>query len=304
MENIAITEYLKDHLSETRLAHTQRVLLEAQSLAKVWHVDRKQAELAALSHDMVRNLDPNELDRLIEKWELPETLLGNRNLSHGRVAGAMLKHNFGIDDQAVLDAVSYHTTGRAGMGLLEKVIYIADAIEPGRSYPGVDVLRQLAYKDLNLACIKSMEHTISYVNERGETLSMETVHALEDLRKLKGIPMENREIALKTAQMLLNKKASDVVVIDIATKSSFTDYLVIATGGSERQIGTLTQEVVDQLAKDGIFAKNIEGKKSSGWILLDYGDILVNLFTLEQRSRYNIEKIWGDGIFLDIEETN
>lgn len=114
--------------------------------------------------------------------------------------------------------------------------------------------------------------------------------------------MNNKEIALKIAAVLSAKKARDLIVIDVIDRSSFADYLVLATGGSERQVGTLTSEVMDQLAKDGVIAKNIEGRQSSGWILMDYGDIIVNVFSEEQRSRYNIEKIWGDCCFLDIEE--
>lgn len=113
--------------------------------------------------------------------------------------------------------------------------------------------------------------------------------------------MNNKEIAIKAAQVLTDKKASDVIIIDISEKSSFSDYLVVASGGSERQAGTLATEVIDQLAKDGIFARSIEGKRNSGWILLDYGDIIVNVFTTDQRNRYNIEKVWGDGIFLEVE---
>lgn len=113
--------------------------------------------------------------------------------------------------------------------------------------------------------------------------------------------MKNKEIALKMSRILVDKKALNVVAIDIADISSFADYLIIATGANERQIGTLASEVIDQMAEQGINAKNIEGKKVSGWILLDYGDILVNIFSEEQRNRYNIENVWGDGIFLDIE---
>ena len=114
--------------------------------------------------------------------------------------------------------------------------------------------------------------------------------------------MNNKEIALKTAAVLSAKKARDLMVIDVLGRSSFADYLVLATGGSERQVGNLAAEIMDQLAKEGILAKSIEGKQNSGWILLDYGDIIVNVFSEEQRSRYNIEKIWGDCCFLDIEE--
>ncbi len=113
--------------------------------------------------------------------------------------------------------------------------------------------------------------------------------------------MNNRDIAIKTAQVLKNKKAQDVVVIDITDKSSFADYLVIASGISERQLGTLVSQVEDKLAVEGICSKNVEGGRNSGWVLLDYGDIIVNIFTKEQRDRYNLEKIWADGSHLDIE---
>jgi ribosome-associated protein len=114
--------------------------------------------------------------------------------------------------------------------------------------------------------------------------------------------MDNRDIALKAAALLLKKKALDVVVIDISEKSSFADYFVIASGGSERQVGTLADELEDQFAKKGILTKSVEGKKASGWILMDYGDVIVNIFTVEQRDRYGIEKIWSDCSFIEIEE--
>ncbi|MDD2215039.1 MAG: ribosome silencing factor [Eubacteriales bacterium] len=113
--------------------------------------------------------------------------------------------------------------------------------------------------------------------------------------------MNNREIALTAARTLINKKALDVIAIDVTDKSSFTDYLVIASGGSERQVGTLAKEVEEHLALIGISPKNVEGKRSSGWVLLDYGDVIINIFSIEQRNRYNLEKVWGDGSYLDIE---
>lgn len=113
--------------------------------------------------------------------------------------------------------------------------------------------------------------------------------------------MDNREIAVKTAGILKGKKAQDVVVIDITEKSSFADFLVIGSGGSDRQIGSLAAEVEDQLSLDGIYSKSVEGKRNSGWILLDYGDVIVNIFSLEQRGRYNLEKIWADGVYIDVE---
>ncbi len=114
--------------------------------------------------------------------------------------------------------------------------------------------------------------------------------------------MDNKSFALLAAKTLDNKKAADIVVIDIGEKSSFADYLVIASGNSERQVGTLIDEVEEQMAKEGLFVKSIEGKQTSGWVLMDFGDIIVNVFTKDTREKYNIEKVWGDCAFLDLEE--
>jgi len=113
--------------------------------------------------------------------------------------------------------------------------------------------------------------------------------------------LENREIAIRTGEILSSKKAEQVVVLGIAEQSSFADYFVNATAMNERQMSALSDEVEDRLAKDALIPKNVEGKPSSGWILMDYGDIVVNIFLPQQRELYQIEKIWGDGEFIAIE---
>lgn len=114
--------------------------------------------------------------------------------------------------------------------------------------------------------------------------------------------MDNKSFALLAARTLDNKKALDVVVIDIAEKSSFADYMVIASGGSERQVQALVDDVEEAFAKEGLLVKSIEGRQNSGWVLMDFGDVIVNVFTRDTREKYNIEKVWGDCSFLDLEE--
>jgi len=107
--------------------------------------------------------------------------------------------------------------------------------------------------------------------------------------------MTTKETALKVAAILDEKKAADIVIIDIAERSAFADYFVIATASSVRQLGSLTDELDDKLFKQfGLEAKNIEGRGSSEWVLMDYGDLVVNLFTEEARNKYHLEKVWGD----------
>ena len=114
--------------------------------------------------------------------------------------------------------------------------------------------------------------------------------------------MTNKEYAMLAGKVLSDKKAQDIVVIDIQEKASFADYFVICSGTSERQVQSLVDEVEDAFAKEDLLAKSIEGKNGSGWILMDFGDIIVNVFTKEMREKYNIEKVWGDCEFIEVEE--
>ncbi|MBR1993202.1 MAG: ribosome silencing factor [Firmicutes bacterium] len=112
--------------------------------------------------------------------------------------------------------------------------------------------------------------------------------------------MEPKELALKVAKLLDDKKAQDVTVIDIGLKASFADYFIIASGGSERQMSALVDNVEDMLEPLGVFPKSIEGKRTSGWTLMDYGDVVINVMTVDMRQKYNLEKIWGDCETLEI----
>lgn len=110
-----------------------------------------------------------------------------------------------------------------------------------------------------------------------------------------------KRIAFAAAKFLDGRKAEDIVIIDIASRAAFADYMVVCSGNSERQIRNLADDLKDKLAEDGVFAKNTEGETSSGWLLIDFGDVIVNVFTNEMRQRYNIEKVWGDCAFINLE---
>lgn len=114
--------------------------------------------------------------------------------------------------------------------------------------------------------------------------------------------MSSKDIAMKLAELLNSKKAEDIVVIDIAEKSSFADFLVVASGTSDRHIESLIDDVEDLAAQNGVPTKGIEGKNGTGWILLDLGDVIVNIFSREMRSKYNIEKVWADCEMTHVEE--
>ena len=113
--------------------------------------------------------------------------------------------------------------------------------------------------------------------------------------------MDNKELAMIMANLLSDRKARDIKMIDIAEKSAFADYFINATAGSERQLKALSDDVKDKFAEHGIVPKNNEGRPESGWLLVDGGDVIVNLFTKDTRDKYALEKLWGDCETISIE---
>lgn len=298
-----IEKYVKSHLSDKRWNHTVNVVSEAEKLCQMYGGDMEKCVTAAIFHDVVKELPNEELNALVRKFGFDEKYIDSPNLSHGKIAAALLKHEWGIDDEDIINAVSYHTTGRAGMSKTEKIVFIADAIEPTRVYNGVEAIRKATYEDLDKGCLKSLTDTVEHLKEKGVSyIDEDTLRArewfeeqIDDFRKERdGNHMNSKDYALLAAETLDSKKAEDIIIFDIAEKSSIADYLILATGLNERSVGALIDEVEDRLAQEGLLVKSIEGKKESGWILMYYGDIIVNVLTAEKRDRYNIEKVWAD----------
>jgi predicted HD superfamily hydrolase involved in NAD metabolism len=163
------------------------VVNTADKLAIQFGADRQKTKLAALCHDLYRGVKDDALNIYVKQLGLPKKYMDNANLAHSKIAAEIIKKDFGIEDEDVLNAVRYHTTGRAGMSILEKVIFLADSIEPGRNYPGVDEIRHVAETDLDLACLMCLEKTIDYINMKGYFLDPDTLDAREWFLKKENI---------------------------------------------------------------------------------------------------------------------
>ncbi len=114
--------------------------------------------------------------------------------------------------------------------------------------------------------------------------------------------MTTLEQAKKITQILDSKIAQDIKIIEIADVTILADYMVIATGRSSTQVKALADEVEFQMDKLGISVNHIEGHRSNSWILLDYVDIIVNVFNEEAREFYDLERMWQDGKELDLSD--
>lgn len=103
-------------------------------------------------------------------------------------------------------------------------------------------------------------------------------------------------------KVLDDKKAEDITVIDISNISTIADYFIIANGSNLPHVQSLTNSIINELAKAGFEAKRIEGSRDSTWVLMDYLDVIIHIFTEEDRSFYNLERIWQDGKFISKED--
>jgi predicted HD superfamily hydrolase involved in NAD metabolism len=162
-----IIEYIEGHMSEKRRVHTYAVAEEAKKLSQRYGEDMEKAEIAALFHDFCRGIGSDELNGYVRRFGLDPVYFDNANLAHGKIAACIMEENFHITDRDIINSVRFHTTGRADMSRLEKILYLADAIEPNRDYDGIEKIRKLAYQDLDEACLAVMEHSIQYVKCKG-----------------------------------------------------------------------------------------------------------------------------------------
>ena len=112
--------------------------------------------------------------------------------------------------------------------------------------------------------------------------------------------METLGLVKKAVAALEDKKAEDVTVIDISGVSTIADYFIIANASNQNQLTAMQDAVDEAMYKEGVHAKQIEGNRSSTWILMDYQDIIVHLFSKEDRLFYDLERIWRDGKVIDI----
>ncbi|WP_277351320.1 bis(5'-nucleosyl)-tetraphosphatase (symmetrical) YqeK [Bacillus sp. RO1] len=173
---------VKEQLTERRYVHTIGVMETAIQLAERYDVDKEKAELAAIFHDYAKFRDKEEMRRIIIDQKMPQDLLQfHDELWHAPVGAYLVEKEAGITDKEVLEAIRCHTSGKINMSTLDKVLYVADYIEPGRDFPGVDQVRDSAKSSLDIAVVQAMKNTITYLITRNQPVYPDTFHAYNDM---------------------------------------------------------------------------------------------------------------------------
>ncbi len=182
MERAEMIEAVKAEMPERRWIHTEGVMATSILLAERFGGDPERAELASILHDVAKFWATDRLAAVIADNRLGDDWLAyDKELWHAPAGAWEAKTRFGVDDEDVLNAIRYHTSGRGGMSKLEKIVWLADYIEPGRDFPGVDKIRSLSETSLDSAILAGLEATIGVLMQRGRLIYPLTIEARNDL---------------------------------------------------------------------------------------------------------------------------
>ena len=187
MNNAEMITLLSKELKESRLMHTFGVIDTATALAKAYQADIKKCERAALLHDCAKYMPLEEMIAICERnfVELNDLEKSKDSLLHAKAGACLAYEKYGIKDEEILDAIKYHTTGRPDMSLIEKIIFVSDFIEPGRTHSEkLPMYRMIAMADINLVCMNILKDTLDYLeslNEEIDPLTKETYIFYKDL---------------------------------------------------------------------------------------------------------------------------
>lgn len=177
-----IKTILKEKLKQSRYVHTEGVARTAAALAKQHGCDAFKAELAGFLHDCAKCMDEEEQILICRKYgvALTDRELENPALIHAKTGAVLAREEYGIHEEEILHAISFHTTGCTDMSLLDKIIYIADYIEPGRDQaPRLDVIREEAFRDLDRALFFILEDSVVYLKNSGKVIDETTLKTYE-----------------------------------------------------------------------------------------------------------------------------
>ncbi|MCS7175162.1 bis(5'-nucleosyl)-tetraphosphatase (symmetrical) YqeK [Pseudothermotoga sp.] len=172
-----LSQFLNLLVGPKRLRHILSCSEFARKLAKIHKIDEQKVLLACLSHDMFRDTPAPKLLRMAEAYNIEPSELELKHpvLLHGKIAAEYLKRRFKIEDVEVLEAVAYHTSGRAGVSSVAKIVFLADALEENRVYEEVEELRKLAEHDLDEALIRTLRSKVCYAMKKEYLLLPETI---------------------------------------------------------------------------------------------------------------------------------
>lgn len=189
MDRLQMTAKLKEKLPAKRFEHSIGVEYTAGTMAFIYGADYEKALVAGLLHDCAKYVPNDKKVQKCEKRGIPisECEYKNPELLHAKLSAVYAKEKYGVEDEEILSAITWHTTGKPAMTTLEKIVYIADFIEPNRAIlPEMDIIRKEAYSDLDQCLLHILYSCIHYLGKKGsavDPVTKETYEYYNNLRR-------------------------------------------------------------------------------------------------------------------------
>ncbi|MCH5153812.1 MAG: ribosome silencing factor [Clostridiales bacterium] len=307
-------------LTYRRIEHTYRTAVRGAELSKLYGASTHDAVIACILHDIAKAQDISNYKDLVDLSGFPEPTV------HGPIGAYIAKADYGVSDE-IAQAIKYHSTARANMTVLDEIVYLADKTENGRNYNSLGNMRALSEHNKDIAMlaalkeIRGLEHTdtcefseqaIEYYETLVGNDGSTSVFLSPDTPKKVSVQKENQEdkakqpkkfvpsgdeikdIAIVAAAELSLHKARNVDIISLDGKTIIADYFVIASASSTTAVKALMGYVEDKLTKQ-FGLDPTKRDVNAEWIALDYGGVIIHIFTDKTREFYNIERLWSDG---------
>jgi len=284
-----VKEVFSNH--PNRLKHVYGVRDTALKLGKKYHLDLEILEITALLHDITKYKTKAENMEIIDSY-FPETAFiyeqYNDEILHAFSAYVVAIKTYGITNSEILNSILNHTVGRPKMSEYEKVIFISDYIEPNRTYKSCVKVRKIVEESLDKAVYVTLDDSITFFEKAHSKIPKIAYEARQYYKELLEEKMTKIEVVVKALEDI---NAFDIIVFDTKTKSPFFDYFVISSVTSNRQLQAAISHINQDFAENNYEHPVVEGRNSKSWVLVDCKDIIINIFTREEREYYNLEKM-------------
>lgn len=285
---------LQDSLqNHPRYAHSVGVMTMALKLNQLHHlnVEPDDIKLAALLHDIAKPYEPSQSLHILETFytkllspEEYEMILKFPAIWHAYVGAIVIQQEYGIENMNVIEAIKYHTTGRAQMSNLEKLIFLSDYIEEGRKGAHFEEARKTAYLDIDQAIIKMYEYEFAYLKGNNNEICP---LGLSAYRYYKG------ERMIKDLIKILDKAVvNDVVVYDTTMYTPYYDYVIIGSVNTARQGNAAVGYLRKEAPALGIDVRSFTSGNDATWFLIDINNVVIHIFVQEERKRYNLDGMY------------
>ena len=318
-KNAEIKEYIYNKLSKKRYEHSIGVAETAEELGDALglpEADIAKLIRAGLCHDISKEMSIEEQFALVKEagieplpdyYTVPVTL--------HQLSGAVLaKKLFGIDKE-IFDMIQYHCTGSPGMSLCDKILFLSDFIEPNREYEACKAMRaeiysgEITIERINKIFTELCGRQLKHIEEKGypahslTRLTYDTeVKKMTEEKKLDLANATSNEIAEEVKQILDEKLAKNIEIIPVRDKTVVTDYFVIANATSTTHVKALADEVEYKLGEAGLKPLHTDGVPGGEWYVLDYGVVIVHIFSGSAREFYKLDRLWQDKSPIDSTE--